>query len=152
MNNFSLLNSLLWLVYLLIVDSYFLSDHESVNFLMRYIVLQQQSFTWCINQFLLLNTFYFLFPQTFLLNSQISLFWFLNLLSSSNCFQVPDCFLCFCGFTKCCYRNKLKHIDCRMPHVVVKTFCVTSKCKKGTHELLIKHEQDFRKICLADCI
>ena len=58
-----------------------ISDHRpaecryTVHFLMKY-VLQQQflyCFTWSSNQFLVLNSFFFLFLQTFLIINSISL-------------------------------------------------------------------------------
>ena len=92
----------------LIIDSYFLSHRQNVHFLLRYL-LQRQSFCYfhMVHQsvFSSEHLLFSLSSTVFTCQVDFSLFWSLNLLSSSNCFQVPDCFLCFCGCCECCYRE-----------------------------------------------
>ena len=75
------------------------------------------TFTWCTSQFLLLNTFYFLFPQTFLLINSIFLCFdpwiFCQLLIVSK-FLTVSC--AFVDVVNVVTVNKLKQMACYMPH------------------------------------
>ena len=75
------------------------------------------TFTWCISQFLLLNTFYFLFPQTFLLINSIFLCFdpwiFCQLLIVSK-FLTVSC--AFVDVVNVVTVNKLKQMACYIPH------------------------------------
>ena len=91
-----------WFVYWWYIQLYFIIDQENVHFLweMLFSTSLYINFTWCINQFILLNTFPFLFPHTFLLiNSIFFSFDYWIFCHLTTCLKVSSCFLCF---FKCC--------------------------------------------------
>ena len=97
-----------WFVYWWYIQLYFIIDQENAHFLweMLFSTSLYINFTWCINQFILLNTFPFLFLIHFYLSTR---FFSLLTIESSVILQLvwkfPAVSCAFSNAVNACYRE-----------------------------------------------